>query len=154
MTQGPSGWPQVTPQLLTPSQLMGAERAHRKAGLQGCSIAISVFRADLQETPRTPRDPHPPQPRPGHVHISYPVTPSIQGWTQALSQRGEMLSADICWDSLVTWRACFPGAGSCRMPAHSVTAPAQVRGDGLCAETGGVASGCCPRTLCLGPCQL
>ena len=108
MTQGPRTAPQVTPQLLAPSQLMGAERAHRKAGLRGCSWLHSLpgltSRRLLGHPVTLTRSQGP---RPGHVHISYPGRclrfraghrPRVRGvrccpWTSA--------------GTLVKWRACF-----------------------------------------------
>lgn len=73
MAQGPRTALQVTPQLLTPSQLMGAERAHRKAGLRGCSCLDALpwlTSGRLLGHPVTLA--RSPGPRPGHVHTSYP----------------------------------------------------------------------------------
>ena len=61
------------PQLLAPSQLMGAERAHRKAGLRGCSWLHSLPRLTSRRLLGHPVTLIRSQgPRPGHVHISYP----------------------------------------------------------------------------------
>lgn len=73
MAQGPRTALQVTPQLLTPSQLMGAERAHRKAGLRGCSCLDALpwlTSGRLLGHPVTLTRSQ--GPRPGHMHISYP----------------------------------------------------------------------------------
>ena len=149
--------PQVTPQLLTPSQLMGAERDHRKAGLRGCSWLHSLpglTSRRLLVHPVTLIRSQGPRP---HAHLIPWLPPSIQGWTQAPGQRGETRMSAGLWSC---GGPAFSGAGSCRDACPgSVTAPAQVQGDGVCAEMGEVASGCCPssvtpRTLCPGPCQL
>ena len=159
MTQGPRSVPQVTPQLLTPSQLMGAERDHRKAGLRGCSWLHSLpgltSRRLLVHPVTLIRSQGP---RPGHMHISYP------GCHLRFRAGHRPRVREVRHGCLLgLWShggPAFSGAGSCRDACPgSVTAPAQVWGDGLCAETGGVASGCCqslvnPRTLCPGPCQL
>ena len=104
MTQGPRSVPQVTPQLLTPSQLMGAERDHRKAGLRGCSWLHSLpglTSRRLLVHPVTLIRSQGPRP---HAHLIPWLPPSIQGWTQAPGQRGETrMSAG----TLVMWRACF-----------------------------------------------
>lgn len=119
MTRGPRTALQVTPQLLTPSQLMGAEGAVGRLGSEAAPGCTRSPLADLWDTPWTSRDPHPlsgAQAWPRAHLIPWPP-PSVQGWTQAPSQRGETLSADVCWDSGHTEGLLSPGLEAARMPA-------------------------------------
>lgn len=122
MSQGPRTALQVTPGLLTPSQLMGAERAHRKAGLQGCSCLDALpwlTSGRLLGHPMTLTRSQ--GPRPGHVHISYPghCLRFRAGHRPRVREVRHCLRT--CAGTLVTQRACFlqgwklPG----RLPALS-----------------------------------